>query len=132
MDWSAILSQAIETGGLAAIIIVLVTLTEKKGAAMLANAQALAESYKQLATEYREREAETQRLYKEKDAEAIAKDRVISDLRHSLDDSHTECAVSKLMYCRKAKCIERDPPFGSNSDVVVEESRKQSRKEYQK
>ena len=46
MDWSAIISSLIETGGLAALFIVIITATEKKSAAMLENAKALAQSYK--------------------------------------------------------------------------------------
>lgn len=132
MDWTQITTTLIETGGLATILIVLVTLTEKKGAAMLENAKALAQSYKELADEYQKREAATNSLLADKERELLNQIKMNSSLRHSLDDAHTECAVSRLMYCKKAKCIDRDPPFGSNADIVVKESKEKTRNSYQK
>lgn len=132
MDWTEIIKTLIETGGLVGILVTLVTLTEKKGAAMLQNARDLATSYKALADEYQEREAATQELLRQKEAELLNQIKMNSGLRHSLDDAHTECAVAKLMYCRKAKCVDRDPPFGSNADIVVKESRERTKKNYQR
>lgn len=132
MDWSAIITSTIETGGLAAILIVLVTLTEKKGAAMYDNAKALANSYKELADEYQERESKTQALSRDKEMELLNQIKMNSSLRHNLDDAHTECAVARLMYCKKAKCIDRDPPFGTHADEVVKETKEANRRNYQR
>ena len=103
MDWTAIITALIAalipTGGLVAIV----TLTEKKSAAMLENAKQLAESYKALADEYQEREAKTQVLLQTKEDELLKQIRMNSGLRHSLDDAHPECAVAKLMYCKNSK-----------------------------
>jgi len=128
MDWSQIISVLIGTGG----IVTVVTLVEKKSAAMLENAKALCESYKQLAEEYEIREAKTQQLLVEKEQELLNQVKMNSSLRHGLDDAHTECAVAKLMYCKKAKCIDRDPPFGTNADKVVTESKESTRRNYQR
>ena len=97
---------------------------------MLENAKQLADSYKQLADEYQQREKETQQLLKEKEEELLKQIRMNSGLRHSLDDAHTECAVAKLMYCRNSKCPQRDPPFGKDADLVVQEMEQKTQKRY--
>ena len=130
MDWSQIISSLIETGGLAALFIVIITATEKKSAAMLENAKQLAASYKDLADEYQSREAETQKLLQKKEQELLAQIKMNSGLRHSLDDAHTECAVAKLMYCKNSKCVQRDPPFGKDANLVVKEMEQKTQKRY--
>ena len=130
MDWTTIittlLTLLIPTGGLVAIF----TMAEKKSALMLENAQQLADSYKQLAEEYQGRERETQDLLRQKETELLAQIKMNSGLRHSLDDAHTECAVAKLMYCRNSKCPQRDPPFGKDADLVVQEMETKTQKRY--
>ena len=134
MDWSAIITSTIETGGLAAILIVLVTLTEKKGAAMYDNAKALANAYKELADEYKVREAQTQTLTQaqlsDKEQALLDSNKMNSSLRHSLDDAHTQCAVANLLRCNKTKCTDREPPLGATADNVVESSRQTTRRIY--
>ena len=130
MDWTAIITALIAaiipTGGLVAIV----TLVEKKSALMLENAKQLADSYKQLAEEYQQREAETQQLLRSKEQELLNQIKMNSGLRHSLDDAHTECAVAKLMYCRNSKCVDRDPPFGKDANLVVTEMEQKTKKRY--
>ena len=129
MDWTtiitALIAAIIPTGGLVAIV----TLVEKKSALMLENAKQLADSYKQLAEEYQQ-EAETQQLLRSKEQELLAQIKMNSGLRHSLDDAHTECAVAKLMYCKNSKCVDRDPPFGKDANLVVKEMEGKTQKRY--
>lgn len=130
MDWTtiitALIAAIIPTGGLVAIV----TLVEKKSALMLENAKQLADSYKQLAEEYQQREAETQQLLRSKEQELLNQIKMNSGLRHSLDDAHTECAVAKLMYCKNSKCVDRDPPFGKDANLVVKEMEGKTQKRY--
>jgi len=130
MDWTtiitALIAAIIPTGGLVAIV----TLVEKKSALMLENAKQLADSYKQLAEEYQQREAETQQLLRSKEQELLNQIKMNSGLRHSLDDAHTECAVAKLMYCKNSKCVDRDPPFGKDANLVVTEMEGKTKKRY--
>ncbi len=130
MNWTTIittlLTLLIPTGGLVAIF----TMAEKKSSMMLENAKALAESYKQLAEEYQAREKESQELLRAKEMELLGQIKMNSGLRHSLDDAHTECAVAKLMYCKNSKCIERDPPFGKDANLVVKEMEAKTQKRY--
>ena len=137
MDWTQIISVLIGTGGIAGVLIAIVTLVERKSALMLENAQKLAESYQKLANEYeklaneyQERESKTQELLREKEAELLNQIKMNSSLRHNLDDAHTECAVAKLMYCKKAKCIDRDPPFGSDAGKVLADMKLENKKNY--
>lgn len=131
MDWTQIittlLTLLIPTGGLVAIF----TMAEKKSSMMLENAKGLADSYKALAEEYQEREARTQQLLVEKEEALMLQIKMNSSLRHALDDAHTETAVARLMYCKKAKCVDRDPPFGNNADNVIESIKQTTRNEYQ-
>lgn len=130
MDWTTIittlLTLLIPTGGLVAIF----TMAEKKSALMLENAKQLADSYKQLADKYQAREAATQELLRAKEMELLQQIKMNSGLRHSLDDAHTECAVAKLMYCRKSKCMDRDPPFGKDANLVVQEMEGKTKRRY--
>ena len=130
MDWTtiitALIAALVPTGGLVAIV----TMVEKKSALMLENAKQLAQSYKELAEEYQQREAETQQLLRSKEQELLNQIKMNSGLRHSLDDAHTECAVAKLMYCKNSKCVDRDPPFGKDANLVVKEMEGKTQKRY--
>lgn len=130
MDWTSIILTLIGTGGIVSLLLGIVTLVERKSAAMLENAKTLAESYQHLAEEYQAREAATQALLRDKELEIVNQIRMNSSLRHNLDDAHTECAVAKLMYCKKTKCVDRDPPFGSDAGKVVTEIRNENKRSY--
>lgn len=131
MDWTSVLTALIAalipTGGLLAIV----TMTEKKSALMLQNAKELAESYKALAEEYQAREAKTQQMLVEKEDALMTQVKLNSSLRHALDDAHTETAVAKIMFCKNTKCVDRDPPFGCNADLIVEKLKENTRRSYE-
>lgn len=127
MDWTNIVIAIIGAGGFTTIFLIV----EKKSAAVLENAQKLIDMYKSLAEEYKAREAKTQQMSEAKEEALMLQIKMNSSLRHALDDAHTETAVARLMYCKKAKCVDRDPPFGSNADNVVESIKQTTRQEYQ-
>lgn len=130
MDWTMIITTLITalipTGGLVAII----TMRERKAAMQIDNQKSIAESYKQLADEYRDREAKTQELLMNKETELMSQIKLNSSLRRNLDDAHTETAVCKLMYCRNSKCTQRDPPYGSGANIIVRQLKDQSHNVY--
>lgn len=126
IDWTQIIISFIGIGGLTAIV----TLVERKSAAMLDNAKKLAESYKELAEEYQHREERTQQLLELKERELMTQIKMNSSLRHDLDDAHTATAVAKLMYCKNSKCVNRDPPFGCKADEIMKGLRDTTRKSY--
>jgi hypothetical protein len=115
IDWTQVIVAFIGIGGLTAIV----TLVERKSAAMLDNAKKLADSYKELAEEYQKREERTQQLLEDKEASLMSQIKMNSSLRHDLDDAHTETAVAKLMYCKNSKCVNRDPPFGCKAEDIM-------------
>lgn len=127
MDWTSIIIAIIGVGGFTGIFLIV----EKKSAATLENAQKLIDMYKDLAEERRQGEERARAQAADSQQELMTQIKMNSSLRHNLDDAHTECAVAKLMYCKKAKCVDRDPPFGNNANIVVEEIKESTKKGYQ-
>lgn len=127
MDWTSIIIAIIGVGGFTGIFLIV----EKKSAATLENAQKLIDMYKDLAEERRQGEERARAQATDSQQELMTQIKMNSSLRHNLDDAHTECAVAKLMYCKKAKCVDRDPPFGNNANIVVEEIKESTKKGYQ-
>ena len=127
MDWTRIIEALIASGVFTTIFF----LVEKKSAMIIQNAKDLADSYKALAEEYQAREAKTQGLLVDKEDALMTQVKMNSSLRHALDDAHTETAVAKIMFCKNTKCVNRDPPFGCNSDLIVEKLKENTRRSYE-
>ena len=96
-------------GGLIALFLI----TERKTKAQMENtAQAIAEWQKivershQDLKEAKERAKELQDLY-------LVQFDINTKLRKELDEKNTKIAVLSLLRCRKLKCIDREPPYGS-------------------
>ena len=97
---------------------------------MLENAKALASSYKELAEEYKEREARTEARIQAKESALLDSNKMCSSLRHDLDDAHTECAVANILRCEVTECVKRRPPLGATADTVVENAKEATRRVY--
>ena len=94
-------------------LIALFLITERKTKAQMENtAQAIAEWQKivershQDLKEAKERAKELQDLY-------LVQFDINTKLRKELDEKNTKIAVLSLLRCRKLKCIDREPPYGS-------------------
>ena len=94
-------------------LITLFLITERKTKAQMENtAQAIAEWQKivershQDLKEAKERAKELQDLY-------LVQFDINTKLRQELDEKNTKIAVLSLLRCRKLKCIDREPPYGS-------------------
>lgn len=94
-------------------LITLSLITERKTKAQMENtAQAIAEWQKivershQDLKEAKERAKELQDLY-------LVQFDINTKLRKELDEKNTKIAVLSLLRCRKLKCIDREPPYGS-------------------
>ena len=94
-------------------LITLFLITERKTKAQMENtAQAIAEWQKivershQDLKEAKERAKELQDLY-------LFQFDINTKLRKELDEKNTKIAVLSLLRCRKLKCIDREPPYGS-------------------
>lgn len=104
-----IISLLLGGGGLVALFLI----TERKTKAQMENtAQAIAEWQKivershQDLKEAKERAKELQDLY-------LVQFDINTKLRKELDEKNTKIAVLSLLRCRKLKCIDREPPYGS-------------------
>ena len=102
-------------GGLIALFLI----TERKTKAQMENtAQAIAEWQKivershQDLKEAKERAKELQDLY-------LVQFDINTKLRKELDEKNTKIAVLSLLRCRKLKCIDREPPYGSEVEKEV-------------
>lgn len=104
-----LISLLLGGGGLVALFLI----TERKTKAQMENtAQAIAEWQKivershQDLKEAKERAKELQDLY-------LVQFDINTKLRQELDEKNTKIAVLSLLRCRKLKCIDREPPYGS-------------------
>ena len=104
-----LISLLLGGGGLIALFLI----TERKTKAQMENtAQAIAEWQKivershQDLKEAKERAKELQDLY-------LVQFDINTKLRKELDEKNTKIAVLSLRRCRKLKCIDREPPYGS-------------------
>ena len=104
-----LISLLLGGGGLVALFLI----TERKTKAQMENtAQAIVEWQKivershQDLKEAKERAKELQDLY-------LVQFDINTKLRKELDEKNTKIAVLSLLRCRKLKCIDREPPYGS-------------------
>ena len=107
-----LISLLLGGGGLVALFLI----TERKTKAQMENtAQAIAEWQKivershQDLKEAKERAKELQDLY-------LVQFDINTKLRKELDEKNTKIAVLSLLRCRKLKCIDREPPYGSEEE----------------
>ena len=114
-----LISLLLGGGGLIALFLI----TERKTKAQMENtAQAIAEWQKivershQDLKEVKERAKELQDLY-------LVQFDINTKLRKELDEKNTKIAVLSLLRCRKLKCIDREPPYGS--EVEKEDANEQ-------
>ena len=114
-----LISLLLGGGGLVALFLI----TERKTKAQMENtAQAIAEWQKivehshQDLKEAKERAKELQDLY-------LVQFDINTKLRKELDEKNTKIAVLSLLRCRKLKCIDREPPYGS--EVEKEDANEQ-------
>ena len=97
------------SGGLIAIFLV----SEKKTAAMLENIAKANEEWKKII----DRQTEENNTLRSENATLQEKYHQQFDintaLRQEIDTKNTKIAVLSLLRCRKLKCIDREPPYGS-------------------
>ncbi|MCR4849107.1 MAG: hypothetical protein K5920_09710 [Bacteroidales bacterium] len=115
MNWTEIITQLIETGGIVGILGFFLTSTEKKANAQLVNMQKMYDNLQNLYDKLQARfDTETDKvgkLYQE-----------IDDLHNKLDAANTKAATSALKRCDCLTCTKRQPPMGDEwrMDLVGE------------
>lgn len=99
MDWTTILTAILTFvggGGLGALIM----FPQKKRAAELENETRSSEQWKE--------------LYERSENTKAAQSELIDRLRDENNRITTENAVLKIFKCKTVKCVDRDPPLGTN------------------
>lgn len=104
MDWTSIITQLIETGGIVGILGFFLTSTEKKANAQLVNMQRMYDNlmglYDKLQTRFDTETDKVGKLYSE-----------IGDLHNKLDAANTKAATNALKRCDCLTCTKRQPPM---------------------
>lgn len=112
MDWTsvitALIAALIPTGGLTAIV----TLRDKKTAALLENVESVIAQWEKIAEERAKRASELKADLDKKEEIIQEQWREMSQLRNDLDHERTNRAVAELMRCDITTCKDRKPPFG--------------------
>ena len=94
-------------------LIALFLITERKTKAQMENtAQAIAEWQKIVERSHQDLEEAKERAKELQDLYLVQFD-INTKLRKELDEKNTKIAVLSLLRCRKLKCIDREPPYGS-------------------
>ena len=104
-----LISLLLGGGGLVALFLI----TERKTKAQMENtAQAIAEWQKIVERSHQDLEEAKKRAQELQDLYLVQFD-INTKLRKELDEKNTKIAVLSLLRCRKLKCIDREPPYGS-------------------
>ena len=104
-----LISLLLGGGGLIALFLI----TERKTKAQMENtAQAIAEWQKIVERSHQDLQEAKERAKELQDLYLIQFD-INTKLRKELDEKNTKIAVLSLLRCRKLKCIDREPPYGS-------------------
>ena len=104
-----LISLLLGGGGLIALFLI----TERKTTAQMENtAQAIAEWQKIVERSHQDLEEAKERAKELQDLYLVQFD-INTKLRKELDEKNTKIAVLSLLRCRKLKCIDREPPYGS-------------------
>ena len=114
-----LISLLLGGGGLIALFLI----TERKTKAQMENtAQAIAEWQKIVERSHQDLKEAKQRAKELQDLYLVQFD-INTKLRKELDEKNTKIAVLSLLRCRKLKCIDREPPYGS--EVEKEDANEQ-------
>ena len=94
-------------------LVALFLITERKTKAQMENtAQAIAEWQKIVERNHQDLKKAKERAKELQDLYLVQFD-INTKLRKELDEKNTKIAVLSLLRCRKLKCIDREPPYGS-------------------
>ena len=110
-----LISLLLGGGGLVALFLI----TERKTKAQMENtAQAIVEWQKIVERSHQDLEEAKERAKELQDLYLVQFD-INTKLRKELDEKNTKIAVLSLLRCRKLKCIDREPPYGSEVEKEV-------------
>ncbi len=104
-NWTEIIRQLIETGGIVGVLAFFLTSTEKKANAQLVNMQKMYDNLLNLYDKLQARfDVETDKVGKLYDQ--------LAKKNEQLDKANTKAATSELKRCDCITCAKRKPPMG--------------------
>lgn len=110
-NWSEIIRQLIETGGIVGVLAFFLTSTEKKANAQLVNMQKMYENLLNLYDKLQSRfDVETDKVGKLYDQ--------LAEKNEQLDKANTRAATSELKRCDCITCTKRQPPFQDQWRII--------------
>ncbi len=122
MNWTEIITQLIETGGLVALLGFFLTSTEKKANAQLVNMQRMYDNllnlYDKLQARY---DVETDKVGKLYDQ--------IGQKNETIDVLNTRVAIGELKRCDCINCTKRQPPIGDKWRMNFDNDKKEEENE---
>ncbi len=110
MDWTGIIVTLITSGAFTAIYF----LGDRKTASVLDNVSKTIDQWRGIVEEYKAESGDLRRQLAEKDARIDQLYRSIGELRDRGDKLGSRVAYLNAFRCRKVKCVDREPPFGSS------------------
>ena len=130
MDWTQIIISFITSGAFLGIFLIaekktasILDSVDKRSQSAVESAEKLCARYSSLADEYRQQWTLTRQQLSDRETEMMNQIKMNSSLRHELDDAHTLQAVSEMRRCDVLKCVNREPPFGMNADIITKSLR---------
>jgi len=110
MDWTGIIVTLITSGAFTAIYF----LGDRKTASVLDNVSKTIDQWRGIVEEYKAESGELRRQLAEKDTRIDQLYKSIGTLRDRGDKLGSRVAYLNAFRCRKVKCMDREPPFGSS------------------
>lgn len=130
MDWTQIIISFITSGAFLGIFLIaekktasILDSVDKRSQSAVESAERLCARYSSLADEYQQQWTLTRQQLSDRETEMMNQIKMNSSLRHELDDAHTLQAVSEMRRCDVLKCVNREPPFGMNADIITKSLR---------
>ena len=130
MDWTQIIISFITSGAFLGIFLIaekktasILDSVDKRSQSAVESAEKLCARYSSLADEYQQQWTLTRQQLSDRETEMMNQIKMNSSLRHELDDAHTLQAVSEMRRCDVLKCVDREPPFGMNADIITKSLR---------
>lgn len=118
MNWTEIITQLIETGGIVGVLAFFLTSTEKKANAQLVNMQRMYDNLQGLYDKLQARyDVETDKVGKLYDQ--------LAEKNEQLDKANTRVAVNEILRCDETKCGDRKPPLGAIQKYECKSERKE-------
>ena len=111
MDWIGLLTVFLTSGAFVTVYLV----GDKKTSTILDNVSKSSQQWQELVRELREEKIVMEQKHEEKSNKIDSQWKEISVWRDKCDKLSSKIAYYRAFECRKIKCLDREPPFGSGA-----------------